>query len=123
MKFKITHEQKSQFVFTDRMYKILKSFALLWLPALGTLYFTLGAIWNLPNVEEVIGTMSAVDAFLGVLLGVSTKAYESLVPKYDGHIAVSKNPETNAPVFSLELDDDPSSLLGKDKVVFRIGKL
>lgn len=59
----------------DRWYAILKWIAMLFLPALGTLYFALAGIWNLPFGEEVLGTITALDTFLGALLGISTAQY------------------------------------------------
>lgn len=60
---------------SNRTYDVLKFIAQIFLPALGTLYFALASIWNLPYGEQVVGTISAVDAFLGALLGISTKKY------------------------------------------------
>lgn len=60
---------------SDKTYDRLKWIAQYFLPALGTLYFTLASIWGLPYGEQVIGTISAADAFLGVLLGLSSAAY------------------------------------------------
>ena len=45
------------------------------LPALGTLYFALAQIWGLPFGEQIVGTITAVDCFLGALLGISTIQY------------------------------------------------
>ena len=45
------------------------------LPALGTLYFALAGIWEFPYGEEIVGTITALDTFLGVLLGISTAQY------------------------------------------------
>ena len=45
------------------------------LPALGTLYFALAGIWGFPYAEQVVGTVTALDTFLGVLLGISTSQY------------------------------------------------
>ena len=59
----------------DRWYAILKWIAMLFLPALGTLYFALAGIWNLPFGEQVLGTITALDTFLGALLGISTAQY------------------------------------------------
>ena len=56
-------------------YDKLKWIALIFLPALGTLYFALASIWGLPYGEQVVGTITAIDAFLGALLGVSTTNY------------------------------------------------
>ena len=59
-----------------KAYDILKWVAQILLPALGTLYFALSQIWGLPYGEEIVGTITAVDAFLGALLGVSTAAWK-----------------------------------------------
>lgn len=56
-------------------YDILKKIAQVWLPAIGTLYFALARIWNLPFAEEIVGSLTAIDAFLGAILGVSTAIY------------------------------------------------
>lgn len=60
---------------TNKTYDVLKWIAQYGLPAVGTLYFALAGIWNLPYGEEVVGTITAFDAFLGVLLGISTAQY------------------------------------------------
>lgn len=65
MKFKLSNE----------VYDILKFIAQIVLPALGTLYFALAGIWGWPYGEQIVGTITAVDAFLGALLGISTVAY------------------------------------------------
>ena len=57
------------------MYDILKWIAQYFLPAIGTLYFALAGIWGLPYGEQIVGTITAVDTFLGVLLGISSAQY------------------------------------------------
>lgn len=59
----------------DKMYDVLKWIATYLLPALGTLYFALAQIWNLPYGEQVVGSITAIDTFLGVVLGLSTSQY------------------------------------------------
>lgn len=59
----------------DKIYDTLKWIAQILLPALGTLYFALANIWKLPCAEEIVGTITAIDTFLGVLLGISTNKY------------------------------------------------
>ena len=61
---------------SNTMYDILKWIAMYLLPALGTLYFALASIWGLPYGEQVVGTITAVDTFLGVILGISTNTYK-----------------------------------------------
>ena len=59
----------------DKLYDVLKWIAMILLPALGTLYFALAGIWGFPYAEQVVGTVTALDTFLGVLLGISTSQY------------------------------------------------
>lgn len=61
---------------SNKTYDILKFIAQILLPALGTLYFALANIWGLPYGEQIVGTITAVDAFLGACLGISTKQYK-----------------------------------------------
>lgn len=60
---------------SNKAYDVLKWIAQYFLPALGTLYFALASIWGLPYGEQVVGTVTAVDTFLGVILGISTLQY------------------------------------------------
>lgn len=60
---------------TNKVYDVLKWVAQIFLPAAGTLYFALAKVWNLPYSEEVVGTITAIDAFLGALLGISSMNY------------------------------------------------
>ena len=65
------------YTMTNKIYDILKFIAQIVLPALGTLYFALAAIWGFPYGEQVVGTITAVDAFLGAVLGISTYVYKT----------------------------------------------
>ena len=62
---------------SNNVYDVLKWIALYLLPALGTLYFAIASIWGLPYGEQVVGTITAIDTFLGVILGISTSQYNS----------------------------------------------
>ena len=61
----------------NRTYDILRYIAQTVLPALGTLYFALSQIWGFPYGEEIVGTITAVDTFLGVLLHISNSKYNN----------------------------------------------
>lgn len=60
----------------NKTYDILKWIALYVLPAAGTLYFALAGIWGLPYGEQIVGTITAMDTFLGVVLGISKSNYD-----------------------------------------------
>lgn len=77
-------------VFKNKTYDVLKYIAQVVLPALGTLYFALAGIWGLPYGEQVVGTITALDTFLGALLHVSSNTYGKAVaediPKRDNNV-------------------------------------
>ena len=60
---------------SNKTYDILKYIAQILLPAIGTLYFALAGIWGFPYGEQIVGTITAVDTFLGVILKVSSNQY------------------------------------------------
>lgn len=64
---------------SNKTYDVLKWVALYLLPALGTLYFAIASIWGLPAGDKVVGTITALDTFLGVLLGISTSQYKKQI--------------------------------------------
>lgn len=59
----------------DKTYDLLKYIAQIVLPALATLYGALAGIWGLPYGEAIVGTISAVDLFLGACLKISSDGY------------------------------------------------
>ena len=60
---------------SNKVYDVLKWIAMVVLPAIGTLYAALAGIWGFPYAEEVVGSILAVDTFLGVVLGISSVQY------------------------------------------------
>lgn len=72
-------------------YNALKFIALVVLPAAATAYAAIAGMWHLPDTEQVIGTISAVDTFLGAMLHVSTKSYS---PATNGALKVDLSDPT-----------------------------
>lgn len=60
---------------SNAVYDVLKWIAQIFLPAVGTLYFALSRIWGLPFAEQIVGTITCVDAFLGAILQISSNQY------------------------------------------------
>lgn len=105
---------------SNRAYDILKFNAQILLPAIGTLYFALAQIWGLPKAEEVVGTVTSVDVFLGVILQLATKKYNDSDARYDGAIVVEQEPG-GPKTFNLELHtDNPYALDEKKEVIFKV---
>ena len=96
----------------DTTYDALKWIAMVLLPALGTLYFALAGIWNLPYSEQVVGTITALDTFLGLLLGISSSNYKGV-----GTFVIDADNEQ----YSIRMDpEDLPSLADKSTVTFNV---
>lgn len=63
---------------SNKAYDVLKWVAQILLPALGALYFGLAGIWGLPYAEQIVGTITVIDTFLGVILGISANKYNNM---------------------------------------------
>lgn len=68
----------------ESIYDRLKWIAQILLPALGALYAALAGIWGWPYAEAVVGSISAVDVFLGAVLMLDSRRYfadRQIVPR------------------------------------------
>jgi len=63
------------FKMSNKTYDVLKYIAQILIPALGVFYAALSKIWGFPYAVEIVGTLAAVDTFLGALLKISTDQY------------------------------------------------
>lgn len=113
-----SEKSKRNYFFGNMTYNVLKFFAQILLPAVGTLYFALAGIWGLPDAERVIGSITAFDTFLGVLLSFSAVSYNKSDAKYAGTIQVNETDEKKT--FLLDLNSDPDDLDKKKEVLFKI---
>jgi hypothetical protein len=104
----------------DMTYGFLKNLVQLFLPAFSTLYLSLAGLWHLPYAQQVVGTAAALATFLGVLLRVSTKAYNANDANYDGSMVVTTT-EDGVQLYSLELNGDPGAMAEKKSVSFKVG--
>lgn len=60
---------------SNKLYDALKFIAQIVIPAIGAFYFGLAQLWGLPYGEQIVGTLSLIDALLGTVLGISTYNY------------------------------------------------
>lgn len=67
----------------SKTYDVLKYIALVVLPAIATLYFALSSIWGLPYGEQIVGTITAIDTFLGALLQISNNKYNDIAKEFE----------------------------------------
>ena len=61
---------------SNKVYDVLKWVAMVVLPALGTLYFALAGLWDFPYGEQVVGTLVAIETFIGTVLQISNVQYK-----------------------------------------------
>ena len=61
---------------SNKAYDILKWVGLICLPGLAWFVGQVGSLWNLANVDAIVGTLNAAGALLGILIGVSTVNYK-----------------------------------------------
>lgn len=105
--------------FSDRTYLFLKWFVSIVMPATATMYFTVAKLWGYDtHIEQVMGTMVAINTFLGVVLGISNYNYNKDDGKYDGTMIVNKSEDGQ--VYKLDLKDDPIRLGTKNEVIFKV---
>lgn len=114
-----TNDSGVGFVLSQSTYNLFKTLVQLVLPAFGTLYFSLAALWGLPASEQVVGTTAAVATFFGVVLGISSKNYNAGSSGYDGTMTVTFDSD-NTVRYSLALESDPIGIADKDVIRFKV---
>lgn len=112
--------QQQDHLLSDKQYFLLNALAVIILPALGTLYFALAQIWHFPAGEQVVGSIVAVDTFLGVIVKVGEQSYDQSGAKFDGAINVAD--QADKTVYSLELNGDPAELKNQSEVTFKVNQ-
>lgn len=105
---------------SNTSYNYLKYTVQIALPALGTLYFTLASIWNLPYGEQVVGTITAIALFGGVMIGVAKNKYEKSDVKFDGAMNVDHAADEE---FRLEFKQELPDLADKDEITLKVNRL
>lgn len=103
------------------LYDNLKWVTQILLPAIGAFYFTLSDIWNLPNALEVVGSITGLVTFLGIVLGLSSAQYKRHNEPFAGVVEASgADPLTGHPDLKLVLHKLPADLVENDTVTFRV---
>lgn len=113
---------------SNKRFDQVKWFTTIVLPAFGALYFGLGETLGLPAVTEVVGTVTLLATFLGTVLGVSTKKYNTAMDAtyggrdHDGDIFVVQDPG-GVRTAEMRINGDPEELLANNDVLtFRVQK-
>lgn len=124
METEVTHTQVYTYrgQLPNKWYNTLKWIALIFLPACAVLYAALAQTWGWPHESEIRLTITAVDLFLGTLLGLSTVQYNKNENNVDGDILVDLTEETgeNTGMVMLALNGNPRDLANKQKAKFNV---
>lgn len=64
-----------KFEMNNKVYDVLKWLVVVVLPACSVLYAGLAKAWGFGYVTEVVTTITAIELFIGSLIGVSTASY------------------------------------------------
>lgn len=112
-----TNTASTTFVMNPKLYDFLKQFAQIWLPALGSAYFALAAIWGLPAADKVVGTITVLDTFLGVTLHISRNQYMASGAQFDGTVNVQPNELGTSVKLNI---DDVNNLVDKSQITLKV---
>ena len=112
-------ESPSKSIMSNELYDDIRWLAQYFVPALATFYFALSTLWGWPYGEQIIGSLSAFNVFLGAILGVSRSKYYKTGGDTDGILRVdTSDPEKD--VYKLELLRDIADLPNKKTVTFAV---
>jgi len=109
-------------VLKDNVYNVLKWIALVLLPGIASLYFGLGQIWNFPAVEQVVGSITVVDTFLGLLLNKSSQNFTTKLNRFTpvGEFVVKQDTDGEVHGMSFVAYNDPLVLPDQQQVLFNV---
>lgn len=104
---------------TNRQYDALRVITQLWLPALGTFYFTISEIFSLPMGTQVVATVTATVTLFGVILGLSRSQFNKSGEQFDGDLTINTtDPEKDLIV--LGIGRAIGELQTKDKITLKV---
>lgn len=105
----------------SKAYDFLKWVVQILLPSLGTFYFTVSQIFDLPYGEEVIGTLAALALFIGALIGISKSNFDKDPSNFDGSVTLAPDPNGDKAIFLTGLNEDNMSEWdGRKSIVLQV---
>lgn len=104
----------------DGTYTTLKHTASIILPAVAALYVALAQFWHFPKVEEVAGSIAAVNTFIGALVALSAKSYNDSGAKYIGKMLVNDTGDRTVVQFKIDDDLDARDVVKMPEVSFKL---
>lgn len=104
----------------NKIYDAMKWVTMIVLPATSSAYYGLAGIWGLPYPEQVSGTLAITATFFGIVLGLSTSAYNKSDQKFNGVFDVDtvSNPEKD--IYSLNVNDEFENLAKLKQITLKV---
>lgn len=116
--------ERAAVLFTNRLYNKLKFVALILLPALAVLCLSLDSIWHIGYTKQIVGSITVVNTFLGVVLKISTTQYYKKGANFDGDVLVT--PEDGGNKVTMAFNGPPEDLVdqpGKHSLEFKVTRM
>jgi Putative phage holin Dp-1 len=110
------------FILNPKVYEFVKWVVMIVLPAFNALYFSLAELYDWSNGAQVVGTISIVTVFLGAILGISSKNFNSSDAKYDGVMNMVPDEDGDRWVYDFVLNDDVTTLSDKKDIAFKVNQ-
>lgn len=111
-------------ILPNKLYDILKYVAQIGLPALATLWASLGSIWDWENTEQTVNTIVAVNVALGALLAISRVSWGRSEERYDGVALIQETPPDQDDVITdLLFKKTPEEVAGKGELTLTVQKI
>lgn len=115
---------------SEKLYDGLNWVAQIFLPALGAFIFALSGVWGFDTTGKIVGSLAALDAFLGLLLKRSKDEYVDDLnllhqanlanPEVtDGDLFISPGEGEN-PDLTAAWNEHPDAFKGKETVTLRV---
>lgn len=101
---------------SNKAYNVIKYMITIFLPAAGALYWSLWQIWDFPKIGNVNGTINALIAFGGLLIGYSTRKYNQTVNAPDGDLVVTHDPDSGEKYLGLGVNTSVAAMTAKQQV-------
>lgn len=104
-------------ILSDKLYGWVKWFVGIVLPAISAAVFSLQEIFDISNVEQIMGVCAILATFLGTVLLRSNHNYQNSEERFDGDLIVTKTEDGDT--FRFALNTPPEVLEQKSDVTFK----
>lgn len=114
------HAEPTKPLLGDKIYNVVKNGAMVVLPALSAFYYALATIWGWPEPEKVVGTLAALNVFLGVVAVVAKVLYDKSGAGFDGTVDLQHVDGQKTVV--MDIQTHPEDMLSQKTVTLKVNQ-